>query len=153
MARPEELVLHTHSIAGCALSMQKHGLLPLNQHGAGDVAYHDYEGAARSPEERARFLADLGYFLPYHGAAQSRPVGLSDGASPGPLSRPIAWSGLRDAVRLPAIGAPVSSDSADVSAAYDNAYIFRLTGGRNDPAKFEWPALLPKLDHDPSYKR
>ena len=26
-------------------------------------------------------------------------------------------------------------------------------GGRNDPAKFEWPALLRKLDRiDPSYK-
>ena len=64
MARPEvACVLHTHSIAGCAVSMQKDGLLPLNQHALqviGDVAYHDYEGAARSPEERARFLADLG---------------------------------------------------------------------------------------------
>src|SRR5438034_2253898 len=26
----------------------------------GDVGYHDYEGSARSPEEGARFLADLG---------------------------------------------------------------------------------------------
>ena len=40
-----------------------------------------------------------------------------------------------------------------VSAAYDNARI-RLAGGRNDPAKFEWPALLRKLDRiDPSYKQ
>jgi ribulose-5-phosphate 4-epimerase/fuculose-1-phosphate aldolase len=32
-ARPEiACVLHTHSIAGCAVSMQKDGLLPLNQH-------------------------------------------------------------------------------------------------------------------------
>src|SRR6267378_2785422 len=64
MARPEvACVLHTHSIAGCAVSMQKDGLLPLNQHALqviGDIAYHDYEGSARSPEERARFLADLG---------------------------------------------------------------------------------------------
>jgi hypothetical protein len=39
-----------------------------------------------------------------------------------------------------------------VSAAYDR---FRLTGGgRSDPAKFEWPALLRKLDRiDPSYKQ
>ena len=40
-----------------------------------------------------------------------------------------------------------------VSAAYDDARI-RLAGGRNDPAKFEWPALLRKLDRiDPSYKQ
>ena len=60
MARPEvACVLHTHSIAGCAVSMQKDGLLPLNQHALqviGDIAYHDYEGSARSPED-ARFLA------------------------------------------------------------------------------------------------
>ena len=40
-----------------------------------------------------------------------------------------------------------------VSAAHDNARM-RLAGGRNDPAKFEWPALLRKLDRiDPSYKQ
>ena len=40
-----------------------------------------------------------------------------------------------------------------IGAAYDNAGI-PLTGGRNDPAKFEWPALLRKLDRiDPSYKQ
>jgi ribulose-5-phosphate 4-epimerase/fuculose-1-phosphate aldolase len=63
MARPEvACVLHTHSIAGCAVSMQRDGLLPLNQHALqiiGDIAYHDYEGAGRSAEERARLLADL----------------------------------------------------------------------------------------------
>ena len=36
-----------------------------------------------------------------------------------------------------------------VTAAFD-----RPTGARNDPAKFEWPALLRKLDRiDPSYKQ
>ena len=47
-ARPEiACVLHTHSVAGCAVSMQRDGLLPLNQHALqviGDIAYHDYEG-------------------------------------------------------------------------------------------------------------
>jgi ribulose-5-phosphate 4-epimerase/fuculose-1-phosphate aldolase len=56
MARPEvACVLHTHSIAGCAVSMQRDGLLPLNQNALqviGDVAYHDYEGTGRNPEER-----------------------------------------------------------------------------------------------------
>ena len=63
-ARPEiACVIHTHTIAGCAVSMQKQGLLPMNQHALqvlGDVAYHDYEGSGRSGEERRRFLADLG---------------------------------------------------------------------------------------------
>jgi ribulose-5-phosphate 4-epimerase/fuculose-1-phosphate aldolase len=36
-----------------------------------------------------------------------------------------------------------------VTAAYSGP-----TGGRNEPAKFEWPALLRKLDRiDPSYKQ
>ena len=36
-----------------------------------------------------------------------------------------------------------------VSAAHN-----RPTGGRNEPAKYEWPALLRKLDRiDPSYKQ
>src|SRR5207248_10095046 len=63
-ARPEvACVLHTHSVAGCAVSMQRDGLLPLNQHALqviGDVAYHDYEGTGRSLEERERLLADFG---------------------------------------------------------------------------------------------
>src|ERR1700712_263536 len=62
-ARPDVMcVLHTHSVAGCAVSMQKDGLLPLNQHALqviSDIAYHDYEGTGRDQAERARFLADL----------------------------------------------------------------------------------------------
>src|SRR5712691_629952 len=64
MARPDiNCVIHTHTIAGCAVSMQKAGLLPLNQHALqviGDIAYHDYEGSGRSEGERRRFLADFG---------------------------------------------------------------------------------------------
>lgn len=96
MARPEiACVLHTHSIARCAVSMQKDGLLPLNQHALqiiADVAYHDYEGTGRNPEERARLLADFGdrpiMVLRNHGLLV---VGSSIAAA---LSRPIAWSGL-----------------------------------------------------------
>ena len=45
-------------------------------------------------------------------------------------------------------------DDGVVSAAYNNARLRVPGGGRNDPAKFEWSALLRKLDRiDPSYKR
>lgn len=56
-------VLHTHTIAGVAVSSLKHGLLPLNQWSlqfTGRVAYHDYEGVALDLDERARLVADLG---------------------------------------------------------------------------------------------
>src|SRR5258708_39212142 len=53
MARPDiDCVIHTHTIPGGAVSMQKAGPLPLNQHALQvirDIAYHDYDGPGRSP--------------------------------------------------------------------------------------------------------
>jgi ribulose-5-phosphate 4-epimerase/fuculose-1-phosphate aldolase len=112
-ARPEiTCVLHTHSIAGCAVSMQKDGLLPLNQHALqviGDIAYHDYEGAGRSAEERARLLADLDdrhiLVLRNHGLLI---VGTSIAAA---LSPPIAWSAPARCSSLSNSRAPPSTRS------------------------------------------
>jgi ribulose-5-phosphate 4-epimerase/fuculose-1-phosphate aldolase len=56
-------VLHTHTVAGIAVSCQKQGLLPLNQWSmqfTGCLAYHDYEGIALDLDERQRLVADLG---------------------------------------------------------------------------------------------
>ena len=56
-------VLHTHTVAGVAVSCQADGLLPLNQWSmqfAGRIAYHDYEGIALDLDERQRLVADLG---------------------------------------------------------------------------------------------
>src|ERR1700737_2571301 len=157
MARPEvACVLHTHSIAGCAVSMQRDGLLPLNQHALqiiGDIAYHDYEGAGRSAEERARLLADLDdrhiLVLRNHGLLI---VGTSIAAAFIATYRMERACAMQLAFQQSGADFPPIADEV-VSAAYDNARI-RLTGGRNDPAKFEWPALLRKLDRiEPSYKQ
>jgi ribulose-5-phosphate 4-epimerase/fuculose-1-phosphate aldolase len=63
-ARPDvACVLHTHTVAGVAVSCQRDGLLPLNQWSmqfAGKLAYHDYEGIALDLDERQRLVADLG---------------------------------------------------------------------------------------------
>ena len=63
-ARPEVLcVLHTHTVAGVAVSCQQQGLLPLNQWSmqfTERLAYHDYEGIALDLDERTRLVADLG---------------------------------------------------------------------------------------------
>jgi len=153
MARPEiACVLHTHSIAGCAISMQRDGLLPLNQHALqviGDIAYHDYEGAGRSSEERARLLADLSdrhiLVLRNHGLLI---VG---------TSVPAAFIATYRMERACAMQLAFQQSGAEfhrisgevVSAAYNHP-----AGGRNEPAKVEWPALLRKLDRiDPSYKQ
>jgi ribulose-5-phosphate 4-epimerase/fuculose-1-phosphate aldolase len=55
-------VLHTHTVAGVAVSCQKEGLLPLNQWSmqfAGRLAYHDFEGIALDLDERERLVRDL----------------------------------------------------------------------------------------------
>ncbi|QDL91716.1 class II aldolase/adducin family protein [Paroceanicella profunda] len=63
-ARPDVMcVLHTHTVAGVAISCLEEGILPLNQWSLGfhkRVAFHDYEGVALNLEERARLVADLG---------------------------------------------------------------------------------------------
>jgi ribulose-5-phosphate 4-epimerase/fuculose-1-phosphate aldolase len=56
-------VLHTHTVAGVAVSCQEEGLLPLNQWSmqfTDRLAYHDYEGIALDLDERSRLIADLG---------------------------------------------------------------------------------------------
>ena len=46
---------------------------------------------------------------------------------------------------------PINGDI--VSAAYSNTRLSSMGAARNDPSRFEWPALLRKLDRiDPSYK-
>jgi ribulose-5-phosphate 4-epimerase/fuculose-1-phosphate aldolase len=152
-ARPDvACVLHSHTIAGCAVSMQKDGLLPLNQHALqviGDVAYHDYEGTGRNPEERARLLADLGdrriMVLRNHGLLI---VGTSIAEAFVSTYRMERACAMQLAFQQSGAAFHPIRDEV-VSAAYG----VRPTGGRNDPAKFEWPALLRKLDRiDPSYK-
>ena len=56
-------VLHTHTVAGVAVSSQEQGLLPLNQWSlqfTDRLAYHDYEGIALDLDERTRLVRDLG---------------------------------------------------------------------------------------------
>ena len=56
-------VLHTHTKAGVAVSVQAGGLLPLSQISLfpySSLAYHDYEGIALNEEEKPRLVADLG---------------------------------------------------------------------------------------------
>ena len=132
--------------------MQRDGLLPLNQHALqviGDITYHDYEGAGRSSEERARLLADLSdrhiLVLRNHGLLI---VG---------TSVPAAFIATYRMERACAMQLAFQQSGAEfhpingevVSDAYNHP-----AGGRNEPAKVEWPALLRKLDRiDPSYKQ
>ena len=63
-AREDALfVMHLHTVAGVAVSAQREGLLPISQHSLfplASLSYHDYEGVALNPDEKARLVADLG---------------------------------------------------------------------------------------------
>lgn len=64
MARADAAcVLHTHTVAGVAVSSVEEGLMSLNQWSAQfheRIAFHDYEGIALDLAERERITADLG---------------------------------------------------------------------------------------------
>lgn len=56
-------VLHTHTLAGCAVAASASGLLPVNQISMeffNRVGYHDYEGVALNLDEQKRLVEDLG---------------------------------------------------------------------------------------------
>lgn len=63
-ARPEiACVVHTHTVAGVAISCLEEGLLPLNQTALlfhGGISYHAFEGIALDKDEQSRLVADLG---------------------------------------------------------------------------------------------
>jgi ribulose-5-phosphate 4-epimerase/fuculose-1-phosphate aldolase len=132
--------------------MQKDGLLPLNQHALqliGDVGYHDYEGTGRNHAERARLLADLGdrhiLILRNHGLLI---VGTSIAGAFVTTYRTERVCAMQLAFQQSGAAFNPITDKV-VTAAFN-----RPNGGRNEPGKFEWPALLRKLDRiDPSYKQ
>jgi ribulose-5-phosphate 4-epimerase/fuculose-1-phosphate aldolase len=155
MARPDiNCVIHTHTIAGCAVSMQRDGLLPLNQHALqviGDIAYHDYEGTGRSTDERQRFLADFGdkhiMVLRNHGLfIIGRTIAEAF----------IATYRMERACAMQLAFQQSGAQFYPLSEAVVGAGYARSNAGAargHDPNKFDWPALLRKLDRiDPSYK-
>lgn len=63
-ARPDaKCVLHTHTVAGMAISSMEEGLQPWFQKATRyhkRTAYHDFEGKAQDLDERERLVRDLG---------------------------------------------------------------------------------------------
>src|SRR6266446_8421462 len=154
-ARPEvACVIHTHTIAGCAVAMQTTGLLPMNQHALqviGDIAYHAYEGTGRHPDERARFLADLGdkhiMVLRNHGLII---IGSSIAEAFISTYRMERACAMQLAFQQSGAEFNPLSDAV-VSAGYARSRAGAARG--HDPNTLDWPALLRKLDRlDPSYK-
>ncbi|MFM2129563.1 MAG: hypothetical protein RL477_1109 [Pseudomonadota bacterium] len=63
-ARPDvQCIFHTHTPATIGVACQKHGLLPITQHGIrfhGKIAYHDFGGFEFDMRQRAPLIRDLG---------------------------------------------------------------------------------------------
>ncbi|MBU0782339.1 MAG: class II aldolase/adducin family protein [Gammaproteobacteria bacterium] len=145
-------VMHTHTVAGVAVSIQEQGLLPISQQSLfplAGLAYHDYEGLALREDEKARLQADLGeantMILRNHGlltcgatvadaflnmfilqrACEVQIAAQSGSATLIPIAQPIV-NGIKAAA----------------------AQVTRGLGGN-----IAWPALLRKLDREqPDYK-
>src|SRR5918993_1061123 len=75
-----DCVIHTHTLAGMAVSAMKCGILPIAQSSLRfiDIAYHDYEGPALRLDERERLVAVLGkreaMVLRNHGLLSVAPI-------------------------------------------------------------------------------
>jgi ribulose-5-phosphate 4-epimerase/fuculose-1-phosphate aldolase len=146
-----DCVIHTHTLAGMAVSAMKTGLLPLAQSAMrfGDVAYHDYEGPALNLDERARLVEDLAdreaMILRNHGLLTVGP------------SIPESFNNMFRLER--ACQLQVTTLSCNTEIRLPPAEVVKETydgfkpGVRRRWGLIEWPALLRKLDKiDPSYR-
>jgi ribulose-5-phosphate 4-epimerase/fuculose-1-phosphate aldolase len=151
-ARPDvAAVLHTHTVAGIAVSAQKDGLLPLSQTALGVfnmVSYHDYEGIALNPEEKARLVADLGsnsvMILRNHGL-------LTVGKSVGEAFLALFFLEKACAIQLAAQTA--AADLIHQPQSMADLVAEQGKWGFGLAAQMTWAALMRKMDRlDPSYR-
>jgi ribulose-5-phosphate 4-epimerase/fuculose-1-phosphate aldolase len=147
-----DCVIHTHTLAGMAISAMKCGLLPLAQTAMRftDVGYHEYEGVALNLEEQARVVRDLGnreaLVLRNHGMLV---VGASIAEAFNNIYRLERACQLQ--VMALSCNTELSMPPKDLIAATNKLY---LPGVRRRFGLLEWPALLKKLDKiDPSYRK
>lgn len=151
-ARPDaHAAIHTHTLAGMAVSAMKCGLLPIAQSSMRfvDVGYHDYEGIALRTDEQQRLVASLGgreaLILRNHGLLTVAPT--------------IAEC-FNNIYRLErACQLQVTALACNTELQYASPDAVRYTnemlkpGGPRRRGLLEWPALLRKLDRiDPSFR-
>jgi ribulose-5-phosphate 4-epimerase/fuculose-1-phosphate aldolase len=151
-ARPDvDCVIHTHTIAGMAVSAMKCGLLPIAQTSMrfAKIAYHDYEGVALRREEQARLTRDLGehdgMILRNHGL-------LSVGASIAEAFNSMFRLERACQVQVAALACNVELGLPPAEIVEESWRLYQ-PGVRRRFGVLEWPALLAKLDRlDPSYR-
>jgi ribulose-5-phosphate 4-epimerase/fuculose-1-phosphate aldolase len=146
-----DCVIHTHTIAGMAVSAMKCGLMPIAQTSMrfAKIGYHDYEGVAIDTDEQARLVRDLadhaGMILRNHGL-------LVVGGS-----IPEAFYNIFKLERACQVQVAALSCNVELQLPPDDvvneSYRLYLPTTRRPFGVLEWPALLHKLDKiDPSYR-
>jgi ribulose-5-phosphate 4-epimerase/fuculose-1-phosphate aldolase len=145
-------VLHTHTVAGVAVSSLACGLQPCNQWALQfyqRVVYHDYEGIALDPAERERLVADLG---PTARAMILRNHGLLT-AGRSVAEAFILMHNLERACRvqlaIQSSGWPMQQVSHDVSERTALQYESgdsKRQAGQADPNAREWRGFLQRLE-------
>lgn len=145
-------VMHLHTRAGAAVACQREGLLPISQQASivlPMLTYHEYEGIALYPEEKARLQADLG----------QKPAMLLWNHGTLTLGRSIpeaflAMYMLETACQIQVAAMAGGSELVPISQEIiDNTPVTTAQGSAGLGDKLLWPALLRKLDRrDPSYR-
>lgn len=145
-------VMHTHSLHGVAVSVQKNGLLPLSQQSLfplTNLAYHDYEGLALNEEEKPRLVGDLGaksfLILRNHGLLT--------------VGRNVADAFLKmyileNACRVQILAQSASSELTHIAPPILQGMTMQVEAvTKGMGGDLAWPGLLRKLDRiDPSYR-
>jgi ribulose-5-phosphate 4-epimerase/fuculose-1-phosphate aldolase len=146
-----DCVIHTHTIAGMAVSAMKCGLMPIAQTSMrfAKIAYHDYEGVAINLDEQARLVRDLGdqdaMILRNHGL-------LTVGASIAEAFNNMYRLERACQVQVAALSCNVELQLPPDQVVMES-YRLYLPTTRRPFGVLEWPALLAKLDGiDPSYR-
>ena len=146
-----DCVIHTHTIAGMAVSAMECGLLPIAQTSMrfAKIAYHDYEGVALKLEELERLVRDLGQhegmILRNHGL-------LTVGASIPEAFNSMFRLERACQVQVAALSCNVKLKLPPEEIVNESWRLYQ-PGVRRRFGLLEWPALLAKLDKlDPSYR-
>jgi ribulose-5-phosphate 4-epimerase/fuculose-1-phosphate aldolase len=146
-----DCVIHSHTIAGMAVSAMKCGLLPLAQTSMrfAKIAYHDYEGVVLHLDEQERLLKNLGdnegMILRNHGL-------LVACASIAEAFNSIFRLERACQVQVAALSCNTELQLPSEKVVTDSWRQYQ-PGVRRRFGLLEWPALLNKLDRiDPSYR-
>ena len=145
-------VMHLHTIEGVAVSCQKAGLLAISQQSLfplSSLAYHDYEGVALNPQEKARLVKDLGHkhnlILRNHGL-----LTCAETVADAFLYMYILQKACEVQIRAQSGGGELIAIPQPIVDGIRQAskVVLRQSGGM-----IAWPGLLRKLDRtDPSWR-